>query len=242
MSWPVLPTRPIGAPDVVTFGELMVLLRADTGVPLRAATTFHRDIAGAEGNVAVGLARLGHRVTLGLRVGSDVFGSGLVAACRAEGIEVVTTVDPDRPTGLLIRDVFDDRPIDVVYRRAGSAASALTPGDVPMAAIAAARVLHVTGITPVLSRSAAEATAVAVDSAREATTVVSFDPNLRRRLAEPAVAVARWRPIVEHSDVVLSSAEEAALLTGRTDPDGMAGWFHERGVAVVVVRGCPASC
>lgn len=236
MSWPVLPTRPIGAPDVVTFGELMVLLRADTGVPLRAATTFHRDIAGAEGNVAVGLARLGHRVTLGLRVGADAFGSGLVAACRAEGIEVVATVDPDRPTGLLIRDVFDDRPIEVVYHRAGSAASALTPADVPVGAIAAARVLHITGITPVLSDSAAEATAIAVAAARAAATVVCFDPNLRRRLAEPAVAAARWRPIVEQSDVVLSGAVEAALLAGRSDPDGLAAWFHERGVSVVVVK------
>lgn len=236
MTWPTMPPRPAGSPDVITFGEVMVLLRAETGVPLRTATRFHRDIAGAEGNVAVGLARLGHHVTLAIRVGRDPLGDALVASYRAEGIDVVVTFDELRPTGLLLRDVFDDRPIDVMYHRAGSAASALRPGDLPLDAIVAARVLHVTGITSVLSETAAEAAYQAIGAARAHGTVVSFDPNLRRRLADPATSVARWVPVIEQTDILLAGADEAAAIVGTVDPEQTAEWFHDRGVGVVVVK------
>lgn len=236
--------RAADAPDVVTFGESMLLLRAETGVPLRAATWFQRDVAGAEGNVAVGLARLGHRVQFVLRVGDDPFGPVVVAAYRAEGIDVVPIFDPQRATGVLIRDVLADRPIEVVYHRASSAATALAPGDVPADLIAAARLLHVTGITPVLSDSAAETTYAAVDAARASGTVVSFDPNLRRRLTAPDTARQRWLPIVDRAAIVLAGVDEAEILTGvdGTDRRRTAAWFHERGVTTVVIKDGPAGC
>jgi 2-dehydro-3-deoxygluconokinase len=88
--------------DVVTFGEAMALLLAEPGVPLRRATTFRRQVAGAESNVAVGLARLGHRVGWFGRVGAGAFGDAVLATPRAEGIDVSrAVVDGTAPTGLL---------------------------------------------------------------------------------------------------------------------------------------------
>ena len=51
------------SPDVVTFGETMVLLVAEQPGPLREATTFRRSIGGAESNVAIGVRRLEHAIT-----------------------------------------------------------------------------------------------------------------------------------------------------------------------------------
>ncbi|CAN5676070.1 sugar kinase [soil metagenome] len=242
MTWPTLPTRTADGAEVVTFGEAMTLLRAETGIPLRSATRFERDVAGAETNVAIGLARLGVRVSLTLRLGNDAFGEAVAGACRAEGIALRVVTDDHRPTGLLIRDVLADRPIEVVYHRSGSAASALEVTDLPLDDIAPARVLHVSGITPLLSLSAAEATRAAVIAARDGGTMVSFDPNLRRRRADPATAVACWAPIIEHSDIVLASVDEAEVIAGTTEPDAIASSLHERGVGVVVVKDGAAGC
>ena len=73
--------------DVVTFGEAMMLLVADQAGPLEDAPGFHKRTAGAETNVAIGLARLGLKVGWASRLGNDSPGRYLLAAMRHEGID-----------------------------------------------------------------------------------------------------------------------------------------------------------
>jgi sugar/nucleoside kinase (ribokinase family) len=88
--------------EVVTLGEAMRLLLAEPGVALRRAHTFTSSVAGAETNVAVGLARLGHAVRWLSRVGADPSGAHVLATLRADGVDVsCVEVDPDRYTGFL---------------------------------------------------------------------------------------------------------------------------------------------
>lgn len=222
------------APEVVTGGEAMGLLLASDDVALGSARRFDAEIAGAESNVAIGLARLGHRVAFYGRVGDDVFGERIRRELRGEGVDVSALVtDDERETGLLFRDTVQGSPLTVVYRRTGSAATALIPEDLPSGAIRSARVLHVTGITAALSDTTYEATLAAMTMAQNAGVQVSFDPNLRLRLA----SVDRWREIVEamsrHCDVVLSGADEAQLICPEQAP---VVWFGERGVGTVVIK------
>ena len=199
--------------DVVTFGEAMALMLAEPGVPLRRAHTFRRQVAGAESNVAIGLARLGHRVGWFGRVGADAFGDAVLGALRAEGVDVSrAVVDPEAPTGLLARDCSAARPTEVAYYRRGSAGSRLRPSDVDAGYLGTARWLHVTGITPVLSDDAAAATRAAVEAARAAGVRVCLDPNIRRRLADPARAAALLRPLIGYADLVVAGEDEADLL------------------------------
>src|SRR5207342_1156775 len=114
--------------------------------------------------------------------------------------------------------------ITVVYHRAGSAASALTTSDLDLARIGRARVLHVSGITPVLGASAAEATLAAVTAARRAGTLVTFDPNLRPSLASVEIAVALWLRLLEQTDIVLATADEAEAMVASRDPRTVARW------------------
>lgn len=220
--------------DVVTLGEPMVLLLAADDLPLTLAQRFEEGIAGAESNVAIGLARLGHRVAFLGRVGADTFGVRIRQTLRAEGINVDSLAsDPLLPTGLLLRDSPQAQPITVEYRRAGSAATALTQGDLPQETLRDARLLHVTGITAALSESALAATEHAMVTARRAGAAVSFDPNIRLRLATPE----QWRKIVErlapHATIVFTGLEEAEVVSPGIAPKQ---WYADHGATTVVVK------
>lgn len=207
-----------GRPDVVTFGECLVAFVASTPGPLAVATTFERYVAGAEANVAVGLARLGHGVAYIGNVGSDGFGTAIVRALRGEGVDIRhLTVVEDGRTGVMFRERRSLGAMDVVYHRAGSAGSMVSVDDVERAdddGLFAARWLHLTGITPALSGSARAATTRARDLARDAGATISLDVNLRRRLWSEDEAASVLRDLAAGVDVVLGSPDELALIAG----------------------------
>src|SRR3990170_1852128 len=190
--------------EVVTLGEAMVaLVASDTG-PLAEATTFRRFVAGAEANVAVGLARLGHGAAFIGRVGPDGFGTAIVRRLRGEGVDVAgVAVDPEARTGIFVRE-----------RRLVGAAELVYHPSVAAAAdrFSAGRWLHVTGITPALSASCRAAVDAAIDRAREAGMTISFDVNLRRKLWSEDEARPVLRAIAARSDVVFAGLDEAGVL------------------------------
>lgn len=223
--------------DVVTFGETMVLFAAVESGPLRFATTYTRHLAGTESNVAIGLARLGHQVGWFSRVGDDEFGTYLVHFLRGEGIDTSRIiVDPEAPTGVLFKEKRDLGPRKIVYYRRGSAASRLGPADLDDEYIASARYLHLTGITPALSPSAAEAVAAAAQIARRRGVRVSFDPNLRLRLWTRDQARAAMRALLPLCDIVLPGLDEAELLVGQSDPDRAADALLALGPGIVAIK------
>jgi 2-dehydro-3-deoxygluconokinase len=212
--------RPV---EVVTLGECLAAFVATAPGPLADAITYERHIAGAEANVAVGLTRLGHAVTYIGRVGPDGHGTAILRRLRGEGVDVGhLRVEADAPTGVLFRERRALGALDVVYHRADSAGSRITPKDVDTAAadgaFERARWLHVTGITPALSSTASAAVARAIDLAEEAGTTISLDVNLRRRLWSDETAGPVLRALAGRVDVVFGSVDELAVLAD-TDPE-----------------------
>src|SRR4051812_41733953 len=107
--------------DLVTLGETMVLLLAEQPGPMREATTFRRHIAGAESNVAIGMARLGHSTGWMSRLGNDEFGKAVLVRIRGEGVDTShVSIDSHAPTGVVIRERREVGPIEQVYYRRGS--------------------------------------------------------------------------------------------------------------------------
>jgi len=193
----------------------MLLMLAEPGVPLDRAVGFRRSVAGAESNVAQGLARLGHWARWIGRVGDDPAGEAVLRELRADGVDVSwAEMDPGAPTGLLLRDSHPRRPIDVQYYRSGSAASLLSPEQIRAEALEGVRVVHVSGITPMLSASAADATWALVERAREAGAAVSFDPNVRRKLGTEHEWMRTAGPLLGEADIVLAGEDELELLLG----------------------------
>lgn len=228
--------------EVVTLGECLIAFVATTPGPLADATTFERFVAGAEANVAVGLARLGHSVAYIGRVGADGFGEAITRRLRGEGVDVSgLTVDPDARTGLMFRERRVLGPAQVVYARSGSAASRLTADEVARAMVrhTDSRWLHLTGIMPALSDGAREATDRAIESGRAAGLTISLDLNLRRRLWSDEAAAPVLRELAAGVDVILGSPDELAVLTRLTpdhDPAELAWAALDLGPSIAVVK------
>jgi 2-dehydro-3-deoxygluconokinase len=221
-----LPTRPEpDAIEVVTLGECLVSFVARDQGPLSDVADFRRHVAGAEANVAVGLARLGHRSAFIGRVGDDSFGTTIVRGLRGNGVDVSwLRVEPDARTGLMFRERRGAGPSEVVYHRAGSAGSRLGPEDVYAAdtdgLFAGARVLHITGITPALSPTCRDAVLEAIERAKANDLAIALDINLRRRLWSDAEATDVIRPLLASVDVVFGSLEEGIVVGGTSEDAG----------------------
>ncbi len=223
---------------VVTLGETMVALSGEVVGPLRHADHLAVGVAGAESNVAIGLARLGITVSWVGRVGDDEFGRRILRELRAEQIDLSSArIDPEAPTGLMLKEQRTTASTSVVYYRAGSAGSRLSADDLPAETIAGAELLHVTGITPALSASTREATFAAVAIARDAGTRVSFDPNHRTALWSVEEAVPVYRRLLGDAEVVLATEDEAATIIGeRGAPEVLARRLAAFGPRQVVIK------
>jgi 2-dehydro-3-deoxygluconokinase len=231
-------------PDVVTVGECLVAFVAVAPGPLAESNAFERFVAGAEANVAVGLARLGHSVAFVGRVGADGFGDAIRRRLRGEGVATEHLITDDgAPTGLMFRERRLLGPAQVVYARRASAGSRLTADDIDRAAGANifrdARWLHLSGITPALSGDALAATFRAAELGRGAGLTISLDLNLRRRLWSDDAARPVLRDLVATADVVLGSPDELAVIANRqpdAEPADLARAVLALGPAIAVVK------
>ncbi|MEO7234474.1 MAG: sugar kinase [Lapillicoccus sp.] len=225
--------------DVITLGESLGLVMGEPASPLRAGSPARFSFAGAESNVAIGLARLGHTVGFVTRVGDDSIGRMITETLRGEGVDVGgVVVDPSAPTALMVRQHRTADALTVVYYRDGAAGSRLEPADVPD--LTGARLLHVTGITPALSGSADETVTAAVRAARAAGLVVSLDVNHRSLLWTAAAAGAALGPLLDAVDIVFGGDEELLMLAQRDDGDvetAVKGLLAQRPSVVVRKRG-----
>jgi 2-dehydro-3-deoxygluconokinase len=201
--------------EVVTFGESMVVFWPTETGSLEAASHLSKGMAGAESNVAIGLARLGHRVAWLSCLGDDGFGRFIYKTLRGEGVDVSRVqFDPRYPTGIYFKEKAGGGRTNVQYYRRASAASTLGPEDVRLGEFPGAKILFVTGITPALSESCRAAVFSAIDEAHARGMKVVFDPNVRYKLWSPEEATPVLLRIAEQSDVVLPGIDEAGLLTG----------------------------
>jgi len=225
--------------DVALFGEAMLLLVADRPGPLENAQSFHKRTAGAETNVAIGLARLGLKVGWASRLGIDSMGRYLIAAMKAEGIDCSHVIcDPSQRTGFQFKGrVTDGSDPPVEYHRKGSAASHMGPADVDEAWLRSARHLHATGVFAAISETSLQAALKSMDVMRAAGRTVSFDTNLRPTLWSSTETMRRWiNELASRADWVLPGIEEGLLLTGHSRPEEVARFYRERGAKLVVVK------
>lgn len=205
-------------PDVVTLGETLVILAAAPG-PLVTTAQLTKSTGGSESNVAIGLARLGLRVEALTRVGADPFGAEIIRTLRAESVGVAgIEVDPDRPTGLMVKERPTADRANVFYYRAGSAAAGMDADSVQRgwdALDGPPRHVHLSGVTLALGEGPRRAADRLLALARTAGATVSFDANHRRRLWDVAAFRRACAPLAAAVDDLLVSDDEALALTGR---------------------------
>lgn len=229
-------------PYVVCIGEALVLLPELPDEPVdQEAALARASLAGAEVNVAAGLAASGLRTSWIGRVGADPFGKFLLSEMRARGIDVAAVeIDRERPTGSYAKEVTvgadGDPQTRMHYRRAGSAASAMESRFLRSAPVAerlsTTKVLHCSGITAALSPSTAKMMEyLIVGDGHEMD--ICFDVNWREQMW-PDGNTDVVAGLAAVSDIVLVGADEAKRVFGTDDIHAL----HEElpGPRMIVVK------
>jgi len=226
--------------DVVTLGEPLICLTAPSG-RLQAARSLVKSVAGAESNLAIGLARLGRTVAMLTRVGADPFGDEIVRTLRGEGVETQWVArEHTAPTGVMIKERRGPDDIHVYYYRQSSAAARLCAADLPAEAVEQAARVHVTGITLALGEGPREAVDELLRLANEHRVPVSFDPNFRLKLwsvREAAQACASLLPSI--SDLLVGEDELVAMADvsgAKPDLEGALEWLEDFDLNSTVVK------
>jgi 2-dehydro-3-deoxygluconokinase len=223
--------------DVLSLGEMMVMLVATEPGPMRGIELFRKHVAGSEANVAIGLARLGHQAGWISRLGDDEFGIFIRNFLRGEGVDVSHVIfDPLHPTGIAFKERRELGARRVLYYRRGSAASQLTPDDLKPSYFEGIRYFQVSGINSALSNSCHDTVLAAIDLAHQAGALVSFDPNVRLRLWDAETCRRTLRSVIRHCDIVLPGSDEAELLTGESDPLVAAKALRDLGPRLAIVK------
>lgn len=203
--------------EVITFGEAMIRLALPQFRRLEQANSLDVQVGGAELNTAVGCARLGRSASWVSRLTNNPLGRYIANKAREAGVDTehVVWTDDDRVGLYFLEFGAAPRASSVLYDRKGSAIAAIRPGMVPWKNVfAGAKWFHVTGITPALSGSAAEATREAMQAARAAGLKTSIDLNHRVKLWSNAEAGKWMTEFMQWCDVLITTEEDTERVFG----------------------------
>ena len=200
---------------IVLVGEPMGLFIAEELGELEDVTHFSAAVAGAEYNVAVGLSRLDHEALYCTRLGDDPVGKRILKSMKGNHVsDALVTVTDTASTGFMMKGRTEAGDPKIAYFRRNSAASQISTHDIDKLDLYGCDFLHVTGIM-----------------------FISFDPNLRPQLWKDEKEMVRTlNSLAQEADLVLPGLSEGKILTKRDTPEGIAEFYHERGVDSVIVK------
>lgn len=190
---------------------------------------------GDTSNCAIAAARQGAHVGYLTHVGADAFGRSFIDLWQAEGVDTTTVraVEGGQTGIYFVTHGADGH--EFSYFRDGSAASRMTPADLPRAALETAQILHVSGISQAISQSAADTVFAAIEIVSAAGGRVSYDSNLRLKLWPLDRARAIIHAGMAMADIALPGLEDAEALTGLSDPDRIADFYLGLGAGIVAL-------
>ncbi len=211
---------------IITFGEIMGRLSPNGFQRFRQALPggLNMSFAGAEANVAVSIALLGGQATFVSALPDNAISDACIATLKGLGVNTRYVLKKDAGRlGLYYTETgANQRPSRVIYDRAGSALALTAAEDYPWEDIFSdANWLHISGITPALSKLTAEAALVAVRQAKRNGVAVSCDLNFRNKLWnwDPAkkprqLAESVMREILNYVDLVLANEGDVSDVLG----------------------------
>ncbi len=203
----------------VCFGELLLRLTAPGRELLTQTPHLEVHVGGAEANVAVGLARLGHHCEMVSRIPDNPLGDAAAGHLRRYGVGTAgVSTGPGRMGLYFLSPGAGLRPSSIVYDREGSSFALAEAGDFDWARLLdGASFLHLSGITPALGMTSAAAALAAVEAAQDKGVKVSFDGNYRAQLwnrwpSEPRTILTE---LIARADILFGNHRDISLLLGR---------------------------
>lgn len=221
--------------DITALGELLIDF-TESGLSANGMKLFERNPGGAVANVLAAAAQCGHKTAFIGKVGADMHGLFLKDTLEAASIDT---------TGLVVaEDVFTTLAFVALspggerafsFARKPGADTRLCSDEVDAALLAKSRILHVDSLS-LTDEPARGATLFAVEKAKAAGAIISYDPNYRASLwPDEKTAKARMRSLLPLADVMKLSDEETALLTDEADPQRAALALHALGIPLAAV-------
>jgi len=202
---------------IVSFGEIMLRLKSPGHERFFQSPSLEATFGGGEANVAVSLTLLGKQGVFVTALPDNPVGTGAVQSVAKFGVDISNIRRTKGRVGIYFLETgANQRPSNVVYDRDGSSVSLVKCGDFDWPRIfAGAKWFHITGITPALSQSAADASIEAAREAKKAGLTVSVDLNYRKKLwnyGKKAPEV--MRELVKHADVIIANEEDIQKCLG----------------------------
>jgi 2-dehydro-3-deoxygluconokinase len=202
---------------VVTFGEIMLRLAPPGFERFLQSPQFVATWGGGEANVAVALAVFGWPAAYVTVIPSNPIADAMVAELRRSGVDTSRSVRGKGRMGIyFVEPGANQRPSKVVYDRENSAIALAKPGDVDWDAVfEGAGWFHITGITPALSKSAADLAIEASQKAKQKGLSVSVDLNYRKNLWKYGKTAEQVMPeLVKNVDLVIGNEEDCQMALG----------------------------
>jgi len=197
--------------EYLSVGEIMLRLKSPGHERFFQSGSFEATFGGGEANVAVALANYGLSSGFVSALPDNPIGEACVRELRGFGVDVSRIQRRGDRIGIYFLEAgANQRPSNVVYDRAGSSIAEADPADFDWSSIFdGAKWMHITGITPALSQSAAELSLDAVRAARTKGVTVSCDFNFRGKLWKYGKSAPEvMRELVKYVDVGIANEED----------------------------------
>lgn len=223
---------------ILTIGEAMGLLVADTVGNLEEVSNYTRYTAGAEMNVAIGTSRLGFETCYVTQFGNDPIARYIKSELEKENINTEHIRFNDKyTTGLMFKErVLEGDPLVSSFRK-NSAATKIKKEDVSNIDFSQFKHLHLSGVFLGLSEDSKEISHYFADEARKANAKITFDPNLRPGLWQSEeIMVKTINEIAFKADIVLPGIGEGKILTGFDKAEDIAKFYLDNGVKAVIIK------
>jgi len=220
--------------DVTAMGELLIDF-TPCGTSEAGRTLFEQNPGGAPANVLVAMSRLGMKTAFIGKVGDDMHGRLLKQTLQENNVNTDgLVVDPDYFTTLAFVTLHDGER-EFSFARKPGADTMIRADEVNMDVINQTRIFHF-GSLSLTNEPARSATIYAVEQAKKAGAVISYDPNYRAPLwKSEEEAKEQMRSVVKYVDIMKLSDSETALLTDVEDPYEASEILLNQGVKCVVV-------
>ena len=225
-------------PAILALGEPMIEFnQTEPGKP-----NYLQGFGGDTSNAIIACARQGAACGYLTRLGDDEFGRAFLNLWQREGVDTRGVgIDAAAHTAVYFV-THGESGHSFSYLRRDSAASRMTPANLPADLIRNARFLHVSGISQAISQSARDTVAAAIALARSAGVKVSYDTNLRLKLWPLEIAREVITATIAQADYLLPSLEDLQAVSGLEAPDAILDWCFAHGAKNVVLKCGRAGC
>ncbi len=215
--------------DVTALGEILIDYtpcgKNEYGYPM-----YIQNPGGGPVNLAAAVTKFGGTCAYIGKVGDDAQGRFLKDCLSRAGVDTTgIAADPEYNTTLAFVTLYDDGERDFTFYRNHEADVRLSRDEVPFDHIENSKIMHISSLS-LTHETAREATWAAIECARKAGVLISFDPNYRSAIWSREEALEQIRAVLPYADVVKFSEEEAEMVCGTSDLEKCAEYFLSQGV------------